>query len=40
MGLLDPVWRLPMCPPGKENLAKIEGVVEAAGLLRKVPVAD
>ena len=39
MGLLDPVWRLPMCPPGKENLAKIEAVVEAAGLLRKVPVA-
>jgi 4-hydroxy-tetrahydrodipicolinate synthase len=39
MGLLDPVWRLPMCPPGKENLARIGAVVEAAGLLRKVPVA-
>ena len=39
MGLLEAVWRLPMCPPGKENLAKIEAVMEAAGLLRKVPVA-
>jgi 4-hydroxy-tetrahydrodipicolinate synthase len=39
MGLLEAVWRLPMCPPGKENLAKIEAVVEAAGLLKKVPVA-
>jgi 4-hydroxy-tetrahydrodipicolinate synthase len=39
MGLIEAVWRLPMCPPGKENLAKIEAVVEAAGLLKKVPVA-
>jgi 4-hydroxy-tetrahydrodipicolinate synthase len=33
MGLLDPVWRLPLCPPSAANLAKIEKVVEALGLL-------
>ena len=30
MGLLDPVFRLPMCPPKPENLAKIEKVLESA----------
>src|SRR5947208_7898489 len=41
MGLLYPVYRLPMCPPKAENLAKIEKVLEAAGLLadRRVRVA-
>ncbi len=33
MGLLEPVWRLPLCPPNAANLAKIEKVVEALGLL-------
>jgi 4-hydroxy-tetrahydrodipicolinate synthase len=33
MGLLEPVWRLPLCPPNPPNLAKIEKVVEALGLL-------
>jgi len=33
MGLLEPVWRLPLCPPSPANLAKIEKVVEALGLL-------
>jgi 4-hydroxy-tetrahydrodipicolinate synthase len=33
MGLLEPVWRLPMCPPAAANLAKIEKVLEALGLL-------
>ncbi|MGB6945364.1 MAG: 4-hydroxy-tetrahydrodipicolinate synthase [Bryobacteraceae bacterium] len=33
MGLLEPVWRLPLCPPIPANLAKIEKVVEALGLL-------
>jgi 4-hydroxy-tetrahydrodipicolinate synthase len=33
MGLLEPVWRLPLCPPSSANLAKIEKVVEALGLL-------
>ena len=41
MGLLDPVFRLPMCPPKPENLAKIEKVLAPLGLLadRSVHVA-
>jgi 4-hydroxy-tetrahydrodipicolinate synthase len=41
MGLLEPVFRLPMCPPQPESLAKIEKVLESLGLLadRRVPVA-
>jgi 4-hydroxy-tetrahydrodipicolinate synthase len=41
MGLLEPVYRLPMCPPKPENLARIEKVLESAGLLadRRVRVA-
>jgi 4-hydroxy-tetrahydrodipicolinate synthase len=39
MGLLEPVYRLPMVPPAAANLAKIEKVLETAGLLGKVPVA-
>jgi 4-hydroxy-tetrahydrodipicolinate synthase len=33
MGLLEPVWRLPLCPPAQANLAKIEKVLEPLGLL-------
>jgi 4-hydroxy-tetrahydrodipicolinate synthase len=40
MGLLDPVYRLPMTPPSPANLARIEKVLEAAGLLGRVPVAS
>ena len=36
MGLLDPVFRLPMCAPKPENLKRIEGVLSGAGLLRAV----
>jgi 4-hydroxy-tetrahydrodipicolinate synthase len=39
MGLLDPVFRLPLVPPGAASMAKIEAVLEAAGLLGRVPVA-
>jgi 4-hydroxy-tetrahydrodipicolinate synthase len=41
MGLLEPVFRLPMCPPKPESLAKIETVLESLGLLadRRVRVA-
>jgi 4-hydroxy-tetrahydrodipicolinate synthase len=39
MGLLEPVWRLPMVPPSQDNLAKIESVLQSCGLLRGVPVA-
>ena len=40
MGLLEPVYRLPMAPPSPANLARIAKVLEAAGLLRSVPVAS
>src|SRR5574340_908105 len=33
MGLLEPVYRLPLVPPKPESLAKIEKVLEATGLL-------
>src|ERR1022692_3063214 len=33
MGLLEPVWRLPMGAPSQASLAKIETVLESAGLL-------
>ncbi len=39
MGLLDPVYRLPMVPPSPANQAKIEKVLESVGLLGRVPVA-
>ena len=43
MGLLEPVWRLPLVPPKPDNLAKNrESARVAAGLLadRRVPVAN
>jgi 4-hydroxy-tetrahydrodipicolinate synthase len=39
MGLLEPVYRLPMTPPEPANLARIEKVLEAAGLLGRARVA-
>jgi 4-hydroxy-tetrahydrodipicolinate synthase len=40
MGLLEPVYRLPMVPPKPENLEKIRNVLTHLGLLaRSVPVA-
>jgi 4-hydroxy-tetrahydrodipicolinate synthase len=33
MGLLKPVWRLPMVPPSQANLGKIETVLASVGLL-------
>ena len=39
MGLLEPVWRLPMCPPVPANQVKIERVLESLGLMGRVPVA-
>ena len=32
MGLLEPVWRLPLVPPKAENHARIRGVLESLGL--------
>jgi 4-hydroxy-tetrahydrodipicolinate synthase len=40
MGLLEPVYRLPLVPPSAANLARIEKVLEAAGPMGKVPVAS
>jgi 4-hydroxy-tetrahydrodipicolinate synthase len=39
MGLLEPVWRLPMVPPRAENLARIRGVLEALDLVEKAHAA-
>ena len=39
MGLLDPVYRLPLVPPSAASMAKIEKVLATAGLLGSVPVA-
>ncbi|HLH40638.1 MAG TPA: 4-hydroxy-tetrahydrodipicolinate synthase [Bryobacteraceae bacterium] len=33
MGLLEPVWRLPMCAPSAASQAKIEAVLKSSGLL-------
>ena len=35
MGLLEPVWRLPMVPPTEANKQKLEQVLTASGLLTK-----
>jgi len=35
MGLLEPVFRLPMCAPSPQNAAKIEAVLEACALLHQ-----
>ena len=39
MGLLEPVYRLPMCPPSPASLVRIEKALDAVGLLGRVPVA-
>jgi len=39
MRLLEPVYRLPMCPPTAASLTRIEKVLESAGLLGRVRVA-
>ena len=33
LGLLEPVYRLPMVPPAPHNLSRIEKVLETLGLL-------
>jgi len=37
MGLLEPVWRLPLTPPKPENLARIGRVLKDLGLLEARP---
>jgi 4-hydroxy-tetrahydrodipicolinate synthase len=36
MGLIEPVFRLPIVAPKPENLAKIRGALEAVGLIQQV----
>jgi len=40
MGLLEPVFRLPIVPPRTENLAKIRAVLESLALLERAQVAN
>jgi 4-hydroxy-tetrahydrodipicolinate synthase len=40
MGLLEPVFRLPLVPPKPENKRKIAAILEQTGLLRSVPLAN
>jgi len=40
MGLLEPVYRLPLCPPSEASRTRIEKTIEEAGLLRGVRVAS
>jgi len=40
MGLLEPVWRLPLVPPKPESLSKIHAVLESLALLERVHVAN
>jgi 4-hydroxy-tetrahydrodipicolinate synthase len=39
MGLLEPVWRLPLVPPKAENLARIRDVLTVVGLAERVHAA-
>jgi 4-hydroxy-tetrahydrodipicolinate synthase len=38
MGLIEPVWRLPMVPPKPESMARIEKVLAEVGLLERQTV--
>jgi 4-hydroxy-tetrahydrodipicolinate synthase len=38
MGLLEPVWRLPLVPPKAENQARIRSVLESLGLVHRAVV--
>lgn len=40
MGLLEPVWRLPLVGPQPQNLAKIEKILQEVGLLAHAPSGD
>ena len=39
MGLLEPVWRLPLVPPLAANTTRIEEVLRDLGLLERTHVA-
>jgi 4-hydroxy-tetrahydrodipicolinate synthase len=40
MGLLDPIFRLPLVPPSDASLAKIEKVLESLGLFEKTAILE
>jgi len=40
MGLLEPVWRLPMVPPSPASLEKIQKVLESTGTLVSHAIAN
>jgi 4-hydroxy-tetrahydrodipicolinate synthase len=40
MGLLEPVYRLPMVPPSAASLARIESVLQSCGLLERATLAS
>ena len=40
MGLLEPVWRLPLVAPKAENQARICGVLESLGLIERAEAAE
>jgi 4-hydroxy-tetrahydrodipicolinate synthase len=40
MGLLEPVWRLPLVAPKAESVAKIRGVLESLGMLKQAYAAN
>jgi 4-hydroxy-tetrahydrodipicolinate synthase len=39
LGLLKPVWRLPLVAPGRENMARIRAVLESLNLVARVHAA-
>ena len=39
IGLLEPVWRLPMTPPSAETRARVEAVLRSTGLLERERIA-
>ncbi|HEY1471134.1 MAG TPA: 4-hydroxy-tetrahydrodipicolinate synthase [Candidatus Acidoferrum sp.] len=39
LGLLKPVWRLPLVPPGRENMMRIRAVLESLNLVERVHAA-
>jgi 4-hydroxy-tetrahydrodipicolinate synthase len=39
MGLLEPVWRLPLVPPKAENLARVRDVLTSVSLAERVHAA-
>ena len=39
MGLLEPVWRLPMTPPKAENLERVQAILESLQLVERSSVA-